>query len=398
MKLTYFYSSDVTRKPFSHNCNQGIQAVPTLLRQLEAEGYDVEFADTTALTEKERFESYARVALPAIYKRYEVRKVLGTNRRSACWFGAEVPALHVTGADSVGDTYPNRKGSRTATVHGFLTQLLAARTAKTNQDTRRVVICPLCMDPKSSPIVRSHLMPAALYSMTREIGKKNSRLVVLTGKTTTPTDKQIQNDLLCLACEDCLNRNGEKYSLSQVHDGKNFPLLNKLKIAMPLYSGLGVEKFSGDSVGVGTDKLAHFALGLFWKASVHAWRAHDGSTIHHSLGKYEEPVRRYLRGETGFPSELALIVTVCTDFYSQNNFYSPCEVTGSQIKSYGALTRGIHFRLFVGADLPEAIRNSCCISSAGRPIFTGDCTNISGHAFKFLHATSRPAKGMRTAP
>src|SRR5260370_907091 len=305
MKLTYFYSSDVTRKPFSHNCNQGIQAVPTLLRQLEAEGYDVEFAATTALTEKERFESCAGVALPAIYKRYEVRKVLGTNRRSACWFGAEVPALHVTGADSVGDTYPNRKGSRTATVHGFLTQLLAARTAKTNQDTRRVVICPLCMDPKSSPIVRSHLMPAALYSMTREIGKKHS---------------------------------------------------------------------------------------------VHAWRAHDGSTIHHSLGKYEEPVRRYLRGETGFPSELALIVTVCTDFYSQNNFYSPCEVTGSQIKSYGALTRGIHFRLFVGADLPEAIRNSCCISSARRPIFTGDCTNISAHAFKFLHPTSRPTQGMRTAP
>src|SRR5260370_35410395 len=82
MKLTYFYSSDVTRKPFSHNCNQGIQAVPTLPRQLEAEGYDVEFADTTALTEKERFESYARPAPPAIYKRYEGRKVLGPTRRS----------------------------------------------------------------------------------------------------------------------------------------------------------------------------------------------------------------------------------------------------------------------------------------------------------------------------
>src|SRR5260370_37946442 len=93
MKLTYFYSSDVTRKPFSHNCNQGIQAVPTLLRQLEAEGYDVEFADTTALTEKKRFESDARVALPAIYKRHEATQILGTNRRSACWFGAEDPAV-----------------------------------------------------------------------------------------------------------------------------------------------------------------------------------------------------------------------------------------------------------------------------------------------------------------
>lgn len=261
-----------------------------------------------------------------------------------------------------------------------------------------MIICPLCNNPGSSLIVRSHLMPAALYMKSRTKGTKNSRLVMLTSKTTTPTDKQIQDDLLCLACEDCLNKNGEKYTLSQVHDGRDFPLLDRLKLAIPVGSGFGVEKFSGDSVGVETDKLAHFALGLFWKASVHVWRAHDGSVIHHSLGKYQEPVRRYLRGETGFPAELALIVTVCTDFYSQANFYSPCEVTGNQIKSYGALARGIHFRLFVGADLPENIQDSCCIASSGRPIFTGNGSNISAHAFKFLHATSRLSKNMKTGP
>jgi hypothetical protein len=256
--------------------------------------------------------------------------------------------------------------------------------------------CPLCNDPSSRPIVCSHLMPAALYSMTREKDTGNSRLIVLTSKTTTPTDKQIQEDLLCLRCENLLNKNGETYALSQVHNGTTFPLLDRLKVAMPLHSGFGVEKFSGDSVGIATDKLAHFALGLFWKASAHVWHAHDGSVIHHSLGTYEEPVRRYLRGEAPFPPDLTLVATACTDFYSQNNFYSPCEVTGAQIKSYGALARGIHFRLFAGSDLPVVIRETCCITGAGRPIFTGDCTNISGHAFKFLHATSRPSKGMRT--
>jgi hypothetical protein len=35
--------------------------------------------------------------------------MLGTNRRSTCFFGAEVPALLVTDADLVGDTYPHRK-------------------------------------------------------------------------------------------------------------------------------------------------------------------------------------------------------------------------------------------------------------------------------------------------
>lgn len=259
-------------------------------------------------------------------------------------------------------------------------------------------VCPLCKDPASLPIVSSHLMSAALYLKTREPGVKNSRLIMVTSRTTIPTDKQIEDDLLCLACEDLLNKNGEAYALSQVHNGKDFPLLDRFKVAMPLYSGVGVEKFSGASVGVDTDKLAHFALGVFWKASAHVWRAHDGSPIHHSLGQYEEAVRRYLMGEMGFPTELVLIVTVCTDYHSQNNFFFPCEVRGNQVKSYGMLARGIHFRLFAGVDLPQTIRDSSCITSSQRPIFTGNAKKISGHAFLFLHGTSRPSKSMRRKP
>jgi hypothetical protein len=241
-------------------------------------------------------------------------------------------------------------------------------------------------------------MPAALYLKTREPGIKNSRLVLMTSKTTTPTDKQIEDDVLCRTCEDLLNKNGEAYTLSKVHNGKDFPLFDRLKVAIPLYSAVGVEKYSGASVGVDTDKLAHFALGVFWKASAHVWHAPDGSQIHHSLGQHEEAVRRYLIGETRFPPELVLIVTVCTDYHSQNNFFFPCEVRGTQIKGYGMLARGIHFRLFVGADLPQTIRESCCVTSQGKPIFTGNCTKISGHAFLFLHGTSRPSKSMRKKP
>src|ERR1700674_1585764 len=95
-------------------------------------------------------------------------------------------------------------------------------------------VCPLCKDPASSPIVSSHLMSAALYLKTREPGVKNSRLIMMTSRTTTPTDKQIEDDLLCLACEDLLNKSGEAYTLSQVHNGKDFPLLDKLRVAMPI--------------------------------------------------------------------------------------------------------------------------------------------------------------------
>ena len=128
MKIRYFWSSDATRKPFSDERNQGIEAVPGLLTELKAKDYDVEFVDISNLTESNRIESYARVTAPAVYSHYEVKKMLGTNRHSACWFGAEVPALLVTDADSVGDTYPHRKGNRITTIYGFLTGLLAARS------------------------------------------------------------------------------------------------------------------------------------------------------------------------------------------------------------------------------------------------------------------------------
>ena len=121
MQMTYFNSSDRARKPFGGECNQGIQAVPALLRQLEATGHNIKLVDISDLTEKDRIDSYVRAILPAVYNHYELRKMFGTNRRSACWFGAEVPALHVTDAGLVGDTYPHRKGNHITTIYDFLT-------------------------------------------------------------------------------------------------------------------------------------------------------------------------------------------------------------------------------------------------------------------------------------
>jgi hypothetical protein len=53
--------------------------------------------------------------------------MFGTNRRSARWFGAEVPALHVTDAGLVGDSYLHRKANHILTINDFLTGLLSAR-------------------------------------------------------------------------------------------------------------------------------------------------------------------------------------------------------------------------------------------------------------------------------
>jgi hypothetical protein len=126
MNLTYFSSSDPTHKALSRDCNMGIEAVPALLGELEARGYGVEFVDISSVSEGNRGKHYKCLVLPAAHKHYEIRKMFGTNQYSACWFGAEVPALHVIDTDLVGDTYPHKKGTRITTIHDFLTGLLAA--------------------------------------------------------------------------------------------------------------------------------------------------------------------------------------------------------------------------------------------------------------------------------
>lgn len=125
MKLFYYWSSDESRKPLPGERNEEIDAVPALLNRLMKRGVEVELVDTARATDKERIQMYTRAALPAVYKHYEVKRMLGTNRHSGCFFGAEVPALLVTDDESVGDTYPHRKGDRVATIHAFLTGLLA---------------------------------------------------------------------------------------------------------------------------------------------------------------------------------------------------------------------------------------------------------------------------------
>ena len=128
---------------------------------------------------------------------------------------------------------------------------------------------------------------------------------------------------------------------------------------------------------------------MFWRTSVHRWRAPHGGTVWNKLGIYEEPIRRYLLGEAGFPANLIVIVTACTDYGWQGSCFTPCIIKASQHTGYGMLARGIHFRVFVGADLPEELRRVCCVTSARRVILRGSCHRISAHAFGHLHETTR---------
>jgi hypothetical protein len=89
--------------------------------------------------------------------------------------------------------------------------------------------------------------------------------------------------------------------------------LEKLKANSPLGpTAHGSVVHSGPAVGIDVDKFAYFALSVFWWASVHVWKTLNGQLISMPLRSWEEPVRKYLKGETGFPASVVLKLTVCT--------------------------------------------------------------------------------------
>ncbi len=121
----------------------------------------------------------------------------------------------------------------------------------------------------------------------------------MTTEVMMQTSRQLQDRLLCKLCEDVLNVGGEQWLL---------PLLARIDQTFPL---LGiVEKFPPHQVDgewkgyaafrnpeIEVDKLIHFAMGVYWKASVHSWTG-SSREPRIELGPYREKVRTFLRGET----------------------------------------------------------------------------------------------------
>jgi hypothetical protein len=129
VELKFYFPSDPTLL-FQDERNKGIEAVPALLERVEGLGAEVLRVDASKLSMERRFNEYAKATIPAVHKKYEVKRIFGTNRRSACWFGLQVPALVVKETvNAVGDTYPHRKsGNIVVTIHQFLTAALATLT------------------------------------------------------------------------------------------------------------------------------------------------------------------------------------------------------------------------------------------------------------------------------
>jgi len=182
--------------------------------------------------------------------------------------------------------------------------------------------------------------------------------------------------------------------LRQVWNGTRFPLLERLELSHQDYTFQEALVFSGSAVGLDIEKLGYFGLSVVWRAAVHRWvTPFGGLTQPIGLGTAEDPIRRFLLGQSPFPPEVTVMATVCTDKGSAGSFYMPCKVSGVPGTGFGMLTLGVHFLVYL-EPIPPEIREFCCMKSTRRLIFLRNCEPKTLEAFGHLMATSKPAGGL----
>jgi len=235
--------------------------------------------------------------------------------------------------------------------------------------------CSLCLEDKE--LVKSHLIPRAMYDYCRTA---DSEPVLMTTEVIMQTSRQLQDHLLCKLCEDVLNVGGEQWLL---------PLLARIDQTFPL---LGiVEKFPPDQVDgewkgyaafrnpeIEVDKLIHFAMGVYWKASVHSWTG-SSREPRIELGPYREKVRTFLRGETSFPKHMALVVGILPRDKALISFNQPYRASAEGYHNFVFYVPGVQFIVSAGKQMPSDTPDICFASNWAHPILVaGFSEDIKG--------------------
>jgi hypothetical protein len=257
-------------------------------------------------------------------------------------------------------------------------------------------VCKLCL--KNKELVRSHLLPRALWEYCR---KDDHKPIMITDDVLLATDRQIQYPLLCVECEDVLNDGGEGWMLDKLATyEKTFPLYDLLAKAPPVSTlPEALIYFAANSPDIDVKKIVHFAMGIYWKAAVHSWR---GGEIDPKieLGKYSEPLRTWLLGKTAFPGHMYLSVFITPPELAQISMFPPYEAVRQEgWRVHYLYVPGLLFMLNVGKTVDESRKWICTWNNPGHPITFSKTLlrkfmDASGTAFRNARKTHSFLKAM----
>jgi hypothetical protein len=213
-------------------------------------------------------------------------------------------------------------------------------------------------------------MPASLYDYC---GKDGYSPIRVGRGFLLPTDRQTWAYLLCLDCERALSDGGESWIADKLATWeRSFPLHRSLTKQAPYFDEDGTRLYSAATIpDINVQKLKHFAMGMFWKASVHSWGATE-SEPRIELGPYSDAIRTWLLNDVDFPKHVYLSVTMARPERAQIVLIDPFETAKSEWRDFWFLVPGISFLLSVGKLVNDAAKSLCIHNSPGETISVCD--------------------------
>lgn len=228
--------------------------------------------------------------------------------------------------------------------------------------------CPMCLLEKE--LVRSHLIPAALYDYCRTDGASPVRVgdgVVM------HTDRQTKAYLLCVECEDILNKGGESWTNTKLATVEHaFPLYDLLMNSYRAFEdATGGIYFAAANPDFDFQSLTHFAMGIFWKASVHSWKGGQRDPLI-ELGPYSDPIRTWLRGVSGFPKNVCITVTLSNPQRALVTLNEPTQTMFKKWHTFMLHVPGVLFMLNIGKTIELDMRDICFYANLAHPVFLSE--------------------------
>ena len=237
----------------------------------------------------------------------------------------------------------------------------------------RIGICALCRR-NDQELQDSHFLPAGVYRVTRDETQDNPDPLKFNDDAVFQDSKQVSDHLLCRECEERLNKNGEQWFLAHCWRKTQFRLGSLLDGASPTGSSPRIKLYHADQIPkLNIVALTYFAASMFWRASVHRWRMAGTESRGIALGPYEEQLRKFLMGETQFPPDCVLWVSVpesITPFVGLS--LTPYGGRKDGYHRYKLLVLGVGFHFLVGRRIPPQARATCFVSGPGHPIHRTD--------------------------
>lgn len=205
---------------------------------------------------------------------------------------------------------------------------------------------------------------------------------MFTRKSAWTSSKEFADKLLCMECEQRFHR-----VLRHCYRGRNrFRLRLLLSDVSPVASPISAATFIPTRLisGVDIEKLAYFTASVVWRAGVHRWviDEHELKAIDIRVDHLER-LRLFLMGETGFPSDTCLWVSIADSEDSPLSMVV-CPPYGGYHDghySFRFLIPGIMFALFIGPFMPEIVHQLCSVRSSDR--FIHLTKNIETMTFQY---------------